>query len=156
MLDTLVMAVSHAFCGPRLKDCIDSPIDVHTGNIVLKSPELERMSERDLQTYLGTLETAEVVRSDGKPLEANVPTCLVWPALRKHGFSRTTGPEIRLVDFGGAFEMGNEPKAVRTPLPVRALEALFGDSVDYRVDLWSAGCAVRDTGLPTQLQYVRH
>ena len=77
------------------------------------------MSEGDLQAYQGKPETAEVIRSDGKPLEANVPAYLVWPASPKHEFLRMTTPEIRLVDFGEAFELGSEPKILRTPLPDR-------------------------------------
>lgn len=102
------------------------------------------MSTDGLEKQLGIPETAEVLRIDGGPLGSNVPRYLVRPASPKRAVTSVLKPEIRLVDFGEAFLAGEEPKALRTPLALRAPEALFEDSLDYRVDLWSAGCAVRD------------
>ncbi|KAF2126322.1 hypothetical protein P153DRAFT_377938 [Dothidotthia symphoricarpi CBS 119687] len=47
---------------------------------------------------------------------------------------------IKIVDFGESFLGHDIPDSFHTPLPVRAPEIVFGDKLNYRVDLWSMGC----------------
>jgi len=44
-------------------------------------------------------------------------------------------PTIKIIDFGRSFSSTAVPQKLHTPLPVRAPEVLFKDSIDYRVDL---------------------
>ena len=117
--------------------------DLHTRNIVPKASELEHMSEDDLESHLGRPETADILRIGSNARDPNLPAYLVRPASRKQMPSWSAIPDIRIIDYGEAFMVGEKPHTLRTPLPVRAPEALLQDNLDYRVDLWSAGCAVR-------------
>lgn len=126
--------------------CLDSVVtfflDLHSGNIALEVPGLKFLRESDLLDELGEPEMGLVTRSDGKPLEANVPTHIVRPA-RFRTSTVLSSPSIKIIDFGEAFLNSNVPSTLHTPLSVRAPEVVFGDRLDLRVDLWSAGCLVR-------------
>lgn len=50
--------------------------------------------------------------------------------------------EIRLIDFGDAFERSDISTRAQHPLPLTAPEAIFSGQCDYRADLWRAGCVV--------------
>jgi serine/threonine-protein kinase SRPK3 len=50
--------------------------------------------------------------------------------------------QIKIIDFGESFSEHDVPETLHTPLCVRAPEVIFGEKLDYRVDLWSAGCMV--------------
>lgn len=50
--------------------------------------------------------------------------------------------DIKLIDFGESFFENESPKTVHTSLSLQAPEVVFGDKLDYRVDLWSMGCLV--------------
>ncbi|KAG6044892.1 hypothetical protein E4U33_001465 [Claviceps sp. LM78 group G4] len=45
-----------------------------------------------------------------------------------------------MIDFGEAFLSNDAPSTLQTPLYLQAPEIVFGDRLDRRVDLWSAGC----------------
>lgn len=85
-----------------------------------------------------------VTRVDGKPVEHNLPTHLVRPALFRIK-ELLSSPVVKIIDFGEAFLNSDAPSTLHTPLSVRAPEVVFGDPLDHRVDLWSAGCLVRKT-----------
>ncbi|RCI10732.1 hypothetical protein L249_5174 [Ophiocordyceps polyrhachis-furcata BCC 54312] len=57
---------------------------------------------------------------------------------------------VKITDFGEAFFTNSPPHPLHTPLPVRAPEVVFGDRLDFRVDLWSAACMIFElvTGQP--------
>ncbi|CAJ0549905.1 Ff.00g065000.m01.CDS01 [Fusarium sp. VM40] len=90
-----------------------------------------------------------VTRADGKPVEHNLPTHLVRPALFRIK-ELLSSPVVKIIDFGEAFFNSDAPSTLHTPLSVRAPEVVFGDSLDHRVDLWSAGCLIFEliTGQP--------
>lgn len=78
-------------------------------------------------------------------LAENIPSYIVRPASVPAGICqslRGMSSCIKIIDFGEAFLKGEGPDTLHTPLAVRAPEALFGDQIDYRVDLWSYGCLV--------------
>lgn len=100
------------------------------------------MNEDALLQVLRTPETGPVSRFDGKPLDSNVPPYLVRPASFLTNDLLQASPAVKIIDFGEAFCTDDVPKTLHTPLSVRAPEVLFGDVLDERVDLWSAGCLV--------------
>ncbi|KAF4455191.1 hypothetical protein F53441_2429 [Fusarium austroafricanum] len=123
--------------------------DLNSRNIALVIPDADSISERELLRRLGEPEMGPVTRSDGKPLEHNVPTHVVRPACFSLEFMPFS-PSVKIIDFGEAFFNNRPPKTLHTPLSVRAPEVVFGDQLDLRVDLWSAACLIFEliTGQP--------
>ncbi|KAG7407039.1 Serine/threonine-protein kinase SRPK [Fusarium oxysporum f. sp. rapae] len=113
-------------------------------NIALEIPGLHSLSERGFIARLSEPEMGLVTRRDGKPLSSNIPTYIVRPSSfrNKDVQSPLTLPSIKIIDFGEAFFSFDAPNTLHTPLPVCAPEIVFGDRLDNRVDLWSAGCLI--------------
>lgn len=119
--------------------------DLHTGNIAFTVPSLDSLPEVTLMEQLGPPRTSPVVRSDGGVLTTGVPRYLVWPTSIRAGVP-TEGNDVKIIDFGESFQLDDKLESLHTPLALRAPEVLFGDCWDHRVDLWSLGCTVRNTG----------
>ncbi|KZF25835.1 kinase-like protein [Xylona heveae TC161] len=123
--------------------------DLHTRNLLFTIPSIQGLQEQELLAKLKPPETAIVKRKDGKVLCPGVPEYLVRPTCYPAERSLST-QRIKIADFGESF-LGNEvAERLHTPLVVRAPEAIFGDRLDYRVDLWSMGCMLFElvTGQP--------
>ncbi|TQS33330.1 hypothetical protein Golomagni_06330 [Golovinomyces magnicellulatus] len=93
----------------------------------------------ELLEELGSPITEPVKREDGKPLDPCVPAYIVQPASYPVDLSLSQ-QHIKIVDFGESFSHNDVPESLHTPLCVRAPEIIFGQKLDYRVDLWSVGC----------------
>lgn len=117
-------------------------IDLYTRNLALVVSDLDSLNEEDFIARLGKPEIGAVTRSDGGPLAHNVPAQIVRPAFFRKRDILLSCPSVKIIDFGEAFFNENAPSTLHTPLPVRAPEDVFGDRLDRRVDLWSAGCLV--------------
>jgi len=72
-----------------------------------------------------------------------MPTFLVEPTSFPN-FLYPLPSQVKIIDFGESFFSGDVPDTLHTPLPVRPPEVIFGDKLDYRVDLWTAGCLVSE------------
>ena len=120
------------------------PSDLHTRNIAFLIPHLDPSSDDDFIARLGTPETSPVTRTDGEPRrDPGIPARLVRPAaFRRREILDFPAPKTQIIDFGEAFFEADPPSTIHTPVPVRAPEVVFGDRVNPRVDLWSAGCLV--------------
>jgi len=70
-----------------------------------------------------------------------MPKYLVRPTWYPADVSMSSHP-TKIVDFGESFLSDDTLDLLHTPLPVRAPEIIFGEILDYRVDLWSMGCMV--------------
>ncbi|KKA16434.1 hypothetical protein T310_9977, partial [Rasamsonia emersonii CBS 393.64] len=116
-------------------------IDIHTRNLAFTIPCMNNISEGEFIEILGKPEIGHVRRSDGKALEPGIPEYIVRPA-SYWTHSWPSSNSIKIVDFGESFLHTTIPQTLHTPLPVRAPEVIFGDRLDYRVDLWSMGCMV--------------
>lgn len=126
---------------------------MHTGNISLRLPfSLDALSEDELVATYDKPVTAPVTRKNGESLEHGMATYLVAPPYYEPDlFSDKldlSSPQITIIDFGGAFVGSNRAENIHTPLVVRAPEAILDETVDYRVDLWSLGCMVRQCQEP--------
>ncbi|KAF2789022.1 kinase-like protein [Melanomma pulvis-pyrius CBS 109.77] len=117
--------------------------DLHTHNLAFVVPSLHTLTEDEFIEKLGLPQIGFVARRDGRPLEPNLPPYLVQTTSYPAEVSLTRHQQIKLVDFGESFFTANAPSKVSTPLCLRPPEAFFGDRLDHRVDLWSAGCMVR-------------
>ena len=71
-----------------------------------------------------------------------MPAYLVRPTSYPADLSLLQQQQIKIIDFGEPFSNNDVPETLHTPLCVRAPEVIFGEKLDYRVDLWSAGCMV--------------
>jgi serine/threonine-protein kinase SRPK3 len=116
-------------------------LDLHTRNLAFTIPSIHSLSEEEFYQKLGKPETGLLRRSDGKPLEPGMPKYLVRPTSYPADLSMPFHP-IKIVDFGESFLSDDIPDMLHTPLPVQAPEIIFGEKLDYRVDLWSIGCMV--------------
>lgn len=115
------------------------PLDLHTRNLAFIIDAQGDVPEQEFVETLGRPEIGRVDRSDGKDLGPGVPQYIVRPVRR---LPYRLSPSIKIVDFGESFLQQSAPQTLHTPLPVRAPEVIFGDHLDYRVDLWSLGCMV--------------
>ncbi|QPC80184.1 hypothetical protein HYE68_010936 [Fusarium pseudograminearum] len=135
--------------------------DLHTRNITLAVSDLSALSEADFVARLGKVETGPVTRLDGGPLEDNFPTQIIRPAPFPTSDILLENPSVKIIDFGQAFFGNNAPSTLHNPIAVRAPEIVFGDQLNVRVDLWSAGCLAQIfelvTGQPpfASMQYPR-
>ncbi|KAF2875293.1 kinase-like domain-containing protein [Massariosphaeria phaeospora] len=115
--------------------------DLHTRNLTFVIPSLHTLTEAELLQKLRSPEIGVVTRKDGKPLEPGLPAYLVRPTSYPADVSLSQ-QQIKIIDFGESFSKNDVPETLHTPLCVRAPEAIFGEKLDYRVDLWSAGCMI--------------
>lgn len=118
--------------------------DLHTRNIVFTIPSVDSLTEQQFLEKFGKPEIAQLIRKDGTALTENTPSYIVKPASLPAGICQSlrTSSSIKIIDFGEAFLKRQAPRSLHTPLAVRAPEALLGDHIDPRVDLWSLGCLV--------------
>ncbi|KAG5656427.1 hypothetical protein KAF25_000014 [Fusarium avenaceum] len=116
--------------------------DLHSRNLALVVTGLDSLSEEDFVARLGEPEMGAVTRLDDRPLSDNIPTQIIRPAFFRRRDLMLSCPSIKIIDFGEAFFGNNAPGTLHTPLCVRAPEIVFGDRLDHRVDIWSAGCLV--------------
>ncbi|KAG6081587.1 hypothetical protein E4U15_002823 [Claviceps sp. LM218 group G6] len=124
--------------------------DLHAQNLAMVVPDLDSLTEEDFVARLGKPQTSAVTKKDGGPLPHNIPSQLVWPASFQRPDTTPSCPSIKIIDFGEAFLSDNAPSTLNTPLYLQAPEIVFGDQLDRRVDLWSAGCLIFElvTGQP--------
>lgn len=115
--------------------------DLHTRNIVFSAPNLDLLDENAFVERLGRPETAMIKTFDGTPTSNHVPAYLVRPCT---GAVNNVGTScgFKIIDFGESFLNGQKPDKLNTPLVVRAPEAIIGDKIDHRVDMWSMACLV--------------
>jgi serine/threonine-protein kinase SRPK3 len=104
-------------------------------------PSLHTLTEAELLQKLRSPETGAVIKKDGQSLESGMPSYLVRPTSYPADVS-SPQQQIKIIDFGESFSEHDVPETLHTPLCVRAPEVIFGEKLDYRVDLWSAGCMV--------------
>lgn len=116
-------------------------LDLHTRNLAFSLPSVDSLDETKFFQKLGRPEIGAIKRSDRKSLEPGIPEYLVRPTSYPTDLSLSSHP-IKIVDLGESFLDHAIPNTLHTPLPVRAPEVIFGDQLDYHVDLWSMGCMV--------------
>ncbi|KAH0179481.1 kinase-like protein, partial [Aureobasidium melanogenum] len=116
--------------------------DIHTGNLAFCVPGLDSLSENKLSETYGMPKTGAVTRTDGGSLGPGVPDYLVWSASFPASGLNLEDSSVKLIDFGESFFPYEKPKALHTPLALRAPETLFDEVYDFRVDRWGFACAI--------------
>jgi serine/threonine-protein kinase SRPK3 len=102
---------------------------------------LSQSTEEGIFNVLGTPESDDVVRLDGKPLDRGQPHQLVKAAVWDDWVDEDE-EDLRIIDLGEAFLTGAEPEKLAQPSSLQAPETIFTKSFDHRLDLWRAGCVV--------------
>lgn len=118
-----------------------TPLDLHPGNIVFANMTTLYQFDTDLLKSLGKPEMSDVIPSFGYSLTAQVPKYLVLPTSPRSVAREFESCQVKLIDFGGAFLVGQQ-RQIRSPLVFRAPEAVLTSRWDLRVDIWSLGCTV--------------
>lgn len=130
---------------PHLKyfEKSSSKTDIHTRNLAFTLPCVDDLTEEEFIKLLGKPELGYIRKTDesGLQLEPGIPKYLVRPTSYQARSWTSTQP-AKIIDFGESFLRTAVPHTLHTPLPVRAPEIIFQDSIDYHVDLWSMGCMV--------------
>lgn len=79
--------------------------------------------------------------SSGYSLTAQIPKYLVLPTSSPSMARDFESCQVKLVDFGEAFLVGQQ-RQIRCPLVFRAPEAVLTSQWDLQADIWSLGCTV--------------
>lgn len=100
-------------------------------------------TEEECFERLGTPITNDLSYVDGRPLPKGFPSQVVKTAewTTTADISRE---EIKVIDFGDAFLMVDQPVSMVQPPPLRVPEFIFQQEFDYRADLWLTGCMVSE------------
>ncbi|KAL9125156.1 MAG: hypothetical protein Q9217_005595 [Psora testacea] len=117
----------------------EGPNDLHHGNIVFANTITS--SDTDLLKTLGEPQISNVIPSSGYSLTVQVPKYLVLPALFPSVARDSESCQVKLIDFGEAFLVGQQ-RQIRCPLVFRAPEVVLTSQWDLQVDIWSLGCTI--------------
>jgi hypothetical protein len=120
----------------------DTEVDLSGTNVAFSASRLSTLRLDRLYEVLGTPESEELVRLDGKALNMGLPRFVV-KAAEWDDWIDEDDENLRILDLGEAFHQGAEPKSLAQPGALRVPETIFADRFGYRVDLWRAGCMVR-------------
>jgi serine/threonine-protein kinase SRPK3 len=121
---------------------IDLVSDISGRNIAFTCNKLLNSPEKGFFDVLGFPEIEPLARIDGAPLDNGLPTQLVKAAEWVDWIDEDE-EDIRLLDFGESFLEGEQPEKLAQPSNLQVPETIFTDHFDYRLDLWRAGCMVR-------------
>lgn len=100
-------------------------------------------SEEELTEVLGLPETEALDAKDGAALPPSLPRYVVG-STNWDSWIFEEDEDVRLIDWGEAFAQDAAPAKIAQPFNLTAPETLFTTTshVDYRIDLWRAGCIV--------------
>ncbi|KAL9128243.1 MAG: hypothetical protein Q9175_007563 [Cornicularia normoerica] len=119
--------------------------DISTRNIAFTCNGLSRTTEECLFDIVGSPESEELARLDGKPLSEALPSQLVKGADWTNWIDEDD-EDLRILDLGEAFLQGAEIKMLAQPGSLQAPETIFTSVIDHRLDLWRTGIVVRKLG----------
>ncbi|KAL4874727.1 kinase-like domain-containing protein [Aspergillus karnatakaensis] len=115
--------------------------DISAANAAFSCSKLSHAQENHILSIIGRPEIEELARLDGTPLSENLPKQLVKAAQWDEWIDEDE-EDIRILDFGEAFQQGHEPERLAQPGNLRAPETILTECFDYRVDLWRVGCMI--------------
>lgn len=124
-------------------------VDLHPGNILLKSQDLNSLSIEDIYAKYGSPTRESVVRLDGAPLSSHVPSYVVLPVWLGKPCEDITlqNANVMIADFGEAWETRSCSRFIlNTPCIFRPPEAMFteaeGKPIGSAADIWTLGCTI--------------
>lgn len=128
--------------------------DLHLANILLRLPSaLQDMTLEQLHARTGEPAKEQVVREDGTPLDAGVPSEVVVPVWLGLGSDEISLADsaIMIADFGEAYDPRvTKQFAAHTPLLLAPPESRFAGSVgsdeplSFSADIWTLACTIWD------------
>lgn len=134
ILCSVIFAVRH--------NCTNFSSDISGRNVAFTCNKVLNSPGQELFDVLGSPKTEPLALIDGTPLDKGLPTQLVKAAEWVDWIDEDE-EDIRLLDFGESFLEGEQPEKLAQPSNLRVPETIFTDRFDYRLDLWRAGCMVR-------------
>ncbi|CAI7655369.1 unnamed protein product [Penicillium glandicola] len=115
---------------------------ISSANIAFVCPNrLRNADEQKVFEVMGSPQMVPLERKDGVPLGKGLPKELIQSA-QWTGYLDEDQYSIRLIGFGKSFLHGDEPDNLKQPVHLRCPESIMGDKLDYRLDLWYAGCFI--------------
>ncbi|KAL9623411.1 MAG: hypothetical protein Q9160_002304 [Pyrenula sp. 1 TL-2023] len=113
--------------------------DLHSNNILFKSPLFDWCTTEELYRRLGEPTRLPVERLDKSPTGSEAPKYCVQPAMIFQSCEEVTDPCIIISDFGEAFFELGEHSDLRTPILLLPPESLLNESLSKAVDVWTLG-----------------
>lgn len=121
--------------------CLNNPsTDISFGNVAFTC-DVALNGEEDIFVALGGQPVTATYTSK-EPLSPGMPRMLVKTADWDMWTDRDE-EDIRLLDWGLAFPIGQAVTTLPQPIDLRSPETFFCASIDYRHEMWRAGCVVR-------------
>lgn len=114
--------------------------DISFGNVAFTC-ELAKGGEEDLMFDVLGGNPAIAIYSGHQALPSSMPSHLVKCADWDMWTDRDE-EDIRLIDWGLAFQMGQVVASIAQPIDLRSPETFFSAYIDHHHDLWRAGCVV--------------
>lgn len=118
--------------------------DIHTHNVASHLPNFDSWTTEQVYANFGEPEKEPISRYDNQPLGPEAPPYAVQPSYFWSIDEEDLAKQIKIIDFGEASFSKDERKALHTPLPFRAPESFFGESIGPPADMWAFGCTVFD------------
>ncbi|KAL8724109.1 MAG: hypothetical protein Q9181_006980 [Wetmoreana brouardii] len=118
--------------------------DLHIGNILLKTSDLNELSIDDLYQRFGEPERLAIERIDRAPLDAEVPSHAVIPLWSAVACEDITQAEVTITDFSEAYVAGGASRErLNTPLLLCPPEMLLEKgTISMPADIWTLGCTL--------------
>ncbi|KAI9733991.1 MAG: hypothetical protein M1834_002648 [Cirrosporium novae-zelandiae] len=117
--------------------------DLHSNNILFRSPGFKWCTIEDLYRRLGEPQRLPVERLDKNPLGPEVPRYCVLPVMIQSS-EEIVDARVVISDFGGAFFNDEERKALHTPILLLPPEVFFHEPIGPAIDIWTLGCTLYD------------
>ncbi|TGJ82074.1 hypothetical protein E0Z10_g6685 [Xylaria hypoxylon] len=117
--------------------------DIDSSNLAFVIPRLRLLDEEEFIDTLQLPQLELINTPDSTRSPDNLPPYLVWKPRwndRKIQEEIRSSPKVKMIDFGESFYHGQSPSELNVSLPSYPPEALFGDPLGGRVDLWAMGC----------------
>jgi serine/threonine-protein kinase SRPK3 len=115
--------------------------DLSVRNIAFASYRLSNCSQTDIYEVVGSPTSEPLIRLDGACLDRGVPEQFVKSATWDDWIDEDD-EDIKIIDLGEGFAVGNAPQELCQPEDLQALETIFMNNFDYQVDLWRSGLRV--------------
>ena len=112
--------------------------------MVSQIPNIDSWTAEEFYQNFGEPEKSWISRCDDKPLGLETPPYAVPPAYFWSIGEENLTKQIKIIDFGEASFSQDERKELHTPMPFRAPESFFGESIGPAADIWAFGCTVFD------------
>ena len=125
-------------------DAAHTESDMHTHNVASQILSMDSWTSETVYENFGEPEKNRILRCDNGPLGPEAPPYAVPPAYFWSIGVENLTKQIKIIDFGEASFSQDERKKLHTPLPFRAPESFFGESIGPPADVWAFGCTVFD------------